>query len=145
MRLWPCLQDTRVAFTPSPVEICWLPPPTKAKIFRPTEAELVWPCVTLMTRKRSSFCESKVRTAHTLTTAGNSIPRGLILGNVTIQQHIKDGNGFFIQRFPKTVTKKWGSGEEGERGMKTVMILKKYKISKAIVTVCHCTDADKQF
>ena len=27
--------------------------------------------------------------------------------------------------------------------MKTVMILKKYKISKAIATVCHRTDADK--
>ena len=25
MRLWPCPQDTRVAFMPSPVEICWLP------------------------------------------------------------------------------------------------------------------------
>ena len=27
--------------------------------------------------------------------------------------------------------------------MKTVIILKKYKISKAIATVCHRTDADK--
>lgn len=95
-------------FTPDPAKIL-LPSHTKAKTFKATEAELIWSSVTLMTRKRSSFCESNVRTAHISATKDTLYQNHpLVPGGITIKGHteIKDRNGVFIKSLPKMMNGK---------------------------------------
>lgn len=80
-------------------------PHTKAEKFKATEAELIQSSVTLMTRKRSSFCESNVRTAHISATKDTLyLDHSLVPGDITIKGHteIKDRNGVFVKRLSKT-------------------------------------------
>lgn len=121
-------------------------PPTKAKTLDTTEAELVWPRVTLGTRKRSSFCELNVRTAHisvTADTLNRECPLVPEMSPCKSTQRSKMETGF-TQRLPKTMKEKGGSGEGGGRGTKTVMILKKHRIRRAMVAVCHWATADEE-
>lgn len=63
-------------------------PHIKAKTFKATEAELIQSSVTLMTRKRSSFCESNVRTAHISATKDTLyLDHPLVPGHITIKGH----------------------------------------------------------
>lgn len=88
--------------------------------------------------KRSSFCESNVKTAHISATADTLCPtHPLVPRDITIKEHtkIKDGDGVFIQSFPKTTKDKWGSGDRWDGRVKIIMMLNIKQITRAMVVV----------
>lgn len=125
---------------------CWLPA-HKGQSSQRNWGRTVRPCMTLRTRDAPSVSQmSRLHTHISATAETTYLNHPLIPEHITIKEHakIEDGYGGVVKSLPKAMKEKWGSGEEEDKGVKTIMMLWKQKTHQQSHGHCCCTEEAEQ-